>query len=225
MTSSTVLITGANKGIGLSLAKQFKSRGWNVLGTARKPDDAPELKQLAHQVYKLDVSDFQSIKQLAEQLKDVKIDLLINNAGVYNKNDLEKSEWNDMLMEYQVNALGPFFVSRELRPSLMKAEKPHIVNMTSRMGSVQDNSSGKSYGYRASKSALNALTKSWSIDVPEIPVLLTHPGYIQTGMTQGRGEMAPDECAEKLMIVYMDFLDGKYKTGSFLHRDGYELPW
>jgi NAD(P)-dependent dehydrogenase (short-subunit alcohol dehydrogenase family) len=116
-------------------------------------------------------------------------------------------------------------LSRALLPRLRQS-KGRIVNMTSRMGSVEDNTSGGSYGYRASKSALNALTKSFSIDFPDVPVILAHPGFIQTNMTQGRGDLGPDECARLLHVNLIEpFLRDQWKSGQFLHRDGTPLPW
>lgn len=103
--------------------------------------------------------------------------------------------------------------------------------MISRMGCIADNSSGGNYGYRASKAALNAMTKSWSIDVPDIPVLLVHPGFIQTVMTAGRGDMLPEDCARCLVSnIFDEFTENpmsqcKFQSGQLLHRDGFELPW
>ena len=228
----TVLITGANRGIGLALAKLYhKKGGWTVLGTARRPAEAKELQSIASQVLLLDVSSEQSINELQQHLKDKSVDLLINNAGIYQRQDFESMTASPMLQEYMTNAIGPILVSRALLPNLCKSQQPRIVNMTSRMGCIADNSSGGSYGYRASKSALNSMTKSFAVDFPDVPVLLTHPGFIQTEMVGMRGEMSAEECALRLVKIYDDFCaqdaltSGKFKNGMLLHRDGDELPW
>lgn len=242
----TVLITGANRGIGLALAKVFKNDGWNVIGTARNPSKASELGEVASSILQLDVSKPESINNAFGDGKIQQIDLLINNAGVYHmrntgvRNDGSGAEINGiprsissvdpdlMLDEFKTNSLGPLLVSRALLPSLKKSASPRIINITSRVGSIADNGSGGSYGYRSSKTALNMITKSWSIDCPECPVVALHPGFIQTEMVGNRGDMSADECASKLKLVIDEFLKpdcGKYKSGKFLHRDGYELPW
>jgi NAD(P)-dependent dehydrogenase (short-subunit alcohol dehydrogenase family) len=184
------------------------------------------LKPVAKRIVALDVTSYESIQHLATQLLlNVPIDVLINNAGVYHKSELNP---DDVLDEFKTNALGPLLLSYALLPNLRLTATPHIINMTSRMGSIADNTSGGSYGYRASKSALNQMTKSWSIDQPDVPAIVVHPGYIQTGMTSFHGDMDPEECARRIMVnIVEEFLksDGKWKSGMFLHRDGTELPW
>eukprot|EP00158_Paraphelidium_tribonemae_P004561 Partr_v1_DN26829_c0_g1_i3_m40552 putative Short chain dehydrogenase len=230
--TKTVLITGANRGIGLEFARLYKQqKQWNVIATARDPTKAEELQKVADQVIQLDVSSTSDIERVAQQLQDVPIDLLINNAGMYTRKSFDQLTADDMTLEYRVNALAPFFMSRALLPSLRRASNPRIINMTSRMGSIADNGSGGSYAYRASKSALNALTKSFSIDVKDVPVVLVHPGFIQTDMTMGRGDMGPSECAQKMVAnLFDEFVEKpqgecRLKTGGFYHRDGQELPW
>lgn len=121
-------------------------------------------------------------------------------------------------------------MSYALLPNLRQSKTPRIINMSSRMGSIADNTSGGSYGYRASKAALNAMVKSWSHDVQDVPAIITHPGYIQTGMTGGQGEMDTTECARRLMAnIIEEFVgikpENRWKSGAFVHRDGFELPW
>lgn len=226
----TVLITGANRGIGLAYAQLFKAKGWKVLATTRNPDKASELKATAEKVFDLDVGSEQSINELSKKVGDEKIDLLINNAGVYLRTAFEDMKHQDLVHEFLVNAVGPTFTTRALMPNLLKSDKPRVINMTSRMGSIGDNTSGRSYGYRASKSALNAMTKTFSIEHPEVPVLLIHPGYIQTDMTSGKGDMDSKQCVEKLFEIIDQFVnvpqaECKFKSGQFIHRDQYELPW
>lgn len=129
----------------------------------------------------------------------------------------------------RVTTTGPLLVSRALLPNLRLAKSPRIVNITSRMGSIADNTSGGSYGYRASKAALNAFTKSWAIDVADVPAVLVHPGYIATDMCGGKGDMGAEECVQRIWTsVLEEFLKeggGRVKAGAFMHRDGQELPW
>jgi NAD(P)-dependent dehydrogenase (short-subunit alcohol dehydrogenase family) len=146
---------------------------------------------------------------------------------VYETRTLQEFTRESALKEYTINALGPILVSRALLPNLRASSGPHVVNMTSRMGSIDDNTSGGSYGYRASKTALNQMTKSFAIDCPDVRVIAVHPGYIQTDMTSGRGETSPQACAQELVKLFDEFLQSKdkIKSGSFLHRNGSVLPY
>lgn len=192
------LVTGANRGIGLEFVKQLEAKGFKVIGTSRK---------------ELEVSNPDSIKAFSPTDK---IDLLINNAGLLSREETPSK----IVDQFKVNALGPFLVFQQLLPNLNPNAK--IINITSRMGSIQDNTSGGYYGYRASKAALNMITKSLAIDNPQFVFLALHPGFVKTDMTGNNGECDPKESVEKMLLV-VDKV-GKEESGQFWHRDGYVLP-
>jgi NAD(P)-dependent dehydrogenase (short-subunit alcohol dehydrogenase family) len=214
------LITGANRGIGLSLAKHYLKEGYFVIAACRVPEKAPELLKVSCKVVSLDVGSDQSISNLAQQLlkEKIKLNLLINNAGVLIRDDLESCKRQDLLNLYNINAVGPVLLTQALLPLLGAESK--VVCITSSMGSIGENGSGGYYSYRASKCALNCLVKSMMYDLKKlnIPVLALHPGYIQTDMTGGRGDMGPDECVE-IMTKRISELDME-KSGKYQHRDG-----
>lgn len=220
---ATVLITGANRGIGLAFAKAFRRRGDEVIGTAREPAGAGDLAETGARVEELDVSDDASVASLVERIVGVPIDLLINNSGILRRDRLESFDPQVVLRQFDVNALGTLRVTAALVPNLKAAAAPKIVGITSRMGSIADNASGGFYGYRASKAAMNAIIKSLSIDLAPWPVVVVHPGYIRTRLTGNQGDLSPDEAVER-MLVLIDRLD-KSMSGRFFHRDGHELPW
>jgi NAD(P)-dependent dehydrogenase (short-subunit alcohol dehydrogenase family) len=177
----------------------------------------------------LDVSDEASVNDFEKSFGDRKLHLLINNAGVLVRDDLDSFTTDNLIQQFKVNSVGPILTARALLPNLKKSVNEDgsslIVSITSRMGSVADNSSGGYYGYRASKSALNMLHTSLSIDVKQhgIAAILVHPGYIKTDMTNNNGDMGPDESVER-MIKVIERADMS-KTGQFFHRDGDILPW
>lgn len=218
----TALITGANRGIGLELAKQLQQQNYRVIVACRKSSD--ELNALNCQVEQgFDVAKTESIKNLAKKLKGQHIDLLINNAGILEPMSLEDTNYDAMRRQYEINSIGPLKVTQNFLPNLHKGAKVAIV--TSRMGSVSDNTSGGQYGYRASKAAANMIGASLTQDLKpkDISVALLHPGYVRTGMTGGNGLIDADESAAGLIKV-LDKLNLD-NTGGFWHTDGNELPW
>jgi NAD(P)-dependent dehydrogenase (short-subunit alcohol dehydrogenase family) len=188
-----------------------------------------QMKDIASKIYTLDICSEQSIENLARELKGVPIDLLINNAGIYHHDLLDTFTQKSMMEEYLTNCIGPALLSRALLSNLRLSAQPRIVNITSRMGSIADNTSGRAYGYRASKAGLNAITRSWSVDVPDVPAVALHPGYIQTRMVDFRGDLTADECADRLAAVITEFRkpvgESRWRSGDFIHRDGEILPW
>jgi NAD(P)-dependent dehydrogenase (short-subunit alcohol dehydrogenase family) len=218
----TTLITGCNRGIGLELVKQLVARGDTVIGVCRQPSE--ELRASGASVISgIDVGDGDSMPALREAVGDQRIDVLINNAGILRRdNSLGDIDYVSMLEQYRVNTLGPLRITETLLNNLEEGSKVAII--TSRVGSIDDNSSGGNYGYRASKTAVNMVGTNLMHDLkPQgIAVALLHPGLVATDMTGGTG-IDPADSARGL-IQRIDALDLK-NSGGFWHAEGYELPW
>ena len=216
-----VLITGANRGIGLELARQYAQRGDDVIAVCRKA--GKELVSLGVEVIEhVDVNSADAVADLAAALRGRHVDRLINNAGVLDRDSLDTLDFTAIERQLRVNALGPLRVTAALQHKLAPNAKVFII--TSRMGSIDDNTSGGYYGYRMSKAAANMVAKSLSVDLKErgIGVFLLHPGMVATEMTGHHGITA--EQAAKGLIERMDTLEIS-QSGSFWHQEGYELPW
>lgn len=222
---ATVLITGANRGIGLALAQQFAARGDHVIGVCRHGSD-PLARTGARVEAGVDVTDGAAVEALAGRLDDAAIDTLVLNAGILERESLgqiDAAGFDAMRRQFEVNALGPLRVAQALRDRLVDGGKVGII--TSRMGSVADNGSGGYYGYRASKAAVNAIGKSLAIDLRPrgIAVVLLHPGYVATDMVGGGGDVTPAQAAGQL-VARLDALTLD-DSGSFWHANGSALPW
>lgn len=218
---STVLVTGANRGIGFQLCKQLHQRGDNVIAVCRGASD--ELSALGVTVISgIDVSVAQDVDRLKQTLGDKHIDVLINNAGILRGDTLHTIDFDNMMEQFRVNALGPLRVTRALLENLGDGSKVAIVS--SRVGSIADNSSGNNYGYRVSKTAVNMIGTNLKHDLAShgITIALLHPGLVATDMTGGTG-IPPAESAAGL-IARIDQMDSE-NSGRFLHAEGYELPW
>ena len=218
---ATILITGGNRGIGLETARQLRARGDEVIIACRQP--GVELEGLDVEVIDdVDVTSQASVQSLADRLQGRTLDWLVNNAGVLERTSLDRLDYEAMERQFRVNSIGPLRVTAALRGLLKKGSKVFIV--TSRMGSIDDNTSGGSYGYRMSKAAVNMAGKSLAVDFePDgIGVFLLHPGWVATDMTGGTG-IAVEESAAGLVRT-MDRLDLD-QTGTFWHQEGYALPW
>lgn len=218
---ATVLITGCNRGIGLQLASQLHERGDTVIGVCRTASE--ELSALGiRMVTGIDVSEGESVAALATALDGETIDVLINNAGILLRDEFGALNYDDMMEQYKVNTLGPLRVTEALRDNLREGSKVAIVS--SRVGSIGDNSSGNHYGYRASKTAVNQIGTNLMHELKPrgIAVAILHPGLVATEMTGGQG-ITPEESAKGL-IQRIDDLTMQ-TTGGFWHAEGYELPW
>jgi NAD(P)-dependent dehydrogenase (short-subunit alcohol dehydrogenase family) len=221
----TVLITGANRGIGLSLAQFHARRGDKVIGVCRK--ESPELRATGAQVEAgVDVTDPVSLGTMAQNLKAARINRLWLNAGVLERDRLgaiDAAGFDSLRRQFEVNALGPLRVAQALLDFLVSGSK--IAIMTSRMGSMADNDSGGYYGYRASKAAVNAIGKSLAVDLKPrgVAVYLLHPGYVATDMVGRSGDITPEVAAQR-MVELVDRMD-LAQSGSFRHSNGSELPW
>ena len=220
---STFLITGSNRGIGLELCKQVHKRGDKVIATCRRA--SKELKDLGVRVEEnIDIASEESIKNLCKKLSGVNLDCLIQNAGIYEFNSFENLDKKSILRQFEVNALSPIFMTQSLKHLLKRTSK--VAFITSRMGSITDNSSGSSYGYRMSKVALSMAAKSISIDLSkeDIYVAILHPGLVSTRMTGfTRNGITPEESANGL-LKRIDSLNKK-NSGTFWHANGEVLPW
>lgn len=217
----TVLITGANRGIGLELATQLQQKGCQVIVACR--NSSSELEAIGCQVETgFDVGNEKSVKQLADKLANTKLDLLINNAGILASMGLDSLDYDAMRQQFEINTLGPLRVTENFLPNLSKGSKVAII--TSRMGSIADGSGGQ-YGYRVSKTAVNMVGSCLAYDLKDqgIAVALLHPGYVRTGMTGNQGLINTDESASGL-IQRIDELNME-NTGGFWHTDGTELLW
>jgi NAD(P)-dependent dehydrogenase (short-subunit alcohol dehydrogenase family) len=217
----TYLVTGTNRGIGLAMCQLLKERGERAIAVCRNPSD--ELKQLGIRVEAgIDITKDESVAELVERLQGMQVDVLINNAGRLEKNRLDELDFDSIRRQFEVNALGTLRVSRALLPNMTAGSKIAII--TSRMGSIGDNTSGNSYGYRMSKVALSMAGKSLSIDLKprQIAVGILHPGLVATGMTNFSGMPTTEAASALLQRIEELNLDN---TGTFWHSNGEILPW
>lgn len=218
---ATVLVTGANRGIGLEYCRQLRSRGDTVIAVCRSPSE--ELQTLAIRIESgVDITSDNNVANLAQRLAGTPLDLLINNAGILQRITLDALDFNSIRQQFEVNALGALRVVHGLLPNLHDGSK--IVLMTSRMGSIGDNTSGSSYGYRMSKVAMSMAGKSLSHDLKSrgIAVGILHPGLVSTRMT-GFSGISAEESVQGL-LQRIDALNLE-NTGMFWHANGEELPW
>ena len=216
----TVLITGANRGLGLEFAKKFEAEGYDVIGTARKPDEATELKEAGAEVMKLDVTSNESIDALAKELDGRKIDVLINNAGIFPRN----KDRDDMMMTYQVNTLGPYFISEALIPNLKKSDSPKIVNVSSGLGQLTDGG-GSARGYSFSKAALNMVTRNLhtAYSGDGVIVISLNPGHNKTDMGGDGAPLDPKDTAAGVFTLTEGLKPEQ--SGLFWMYTGKKLPW
>jgi NAD(P)-dependent dehydrogenase (short-subunit alcohol dehydrogenase family) len=232
--SFNLLITGANRGIGLEFVRQYAESGWRIFACCRNPQQAGELQQLAARhansmtVHTLDVGNSAQIHQLANALDSEQIDLLINNAGIYLHDHADAGDNIDeqALMEsYRINSVAPLVMAQAFKQNLARSSYKKIANITSKMGSIADNSSGGAYAYRSSKTALNMLTKSLAIDLAPrgISAIVLHPGWVQTDMGGSNAMISVEQSVTGMRNV----IDGiKIEdSGKFYGYDGQEIPW
>ncbi len=220
--SHNVLITGANRGIGLSLTKHYTQLGSTVHAVCRQSSSALA-ETGATVVDGVDVSSAQDITQLQHQVAGINFDLLINNAGILRDEVLGHIDYATIERQFAVNALGPLRVTEALASQLNDGSK--VAMITSRMGSVADNSSGGRYGYRMSKAALNIAAVSLAHDLKAtgVAVAVIHPGLVGTDMIGGYGNVTPDQAAGRI-AERIDSLSLQ-NSGTFWHADGEVLPW
>ena len=222
MNKELTVITGSNRGIGLEFARLYADRGDDVIAACRQ--SSPELDALGVSVHTgLDVTSADAISRLSSLIGERVIQRLVLNAGVLSRESLDAHDLDRIRQQFEVNALGPLRIAHALRQNLKAGSQVAII--TSRMGSVADNTSGSMYGYRMSKAAVNMAGRSLSHDLQDegIAVGLLHPGYVRTGMTGGNGNWNADEAASAL-IARIDEITLE-NSGTFRHANGESLPW
>lgn len=229
--SYTVLISGASRGIGLEFVKEYLQDGWHTIACCRKPDAAEELHDLKSKyknldIHALDVTNSDQINQLAKDLSNTPIDVLIHNAGIYGDHDVTFGHigTDNLQRVFMTNAAAPLKISEALYNNVKNSTLKKIVYISSRIGSIADNTTGKAYAYRASKAAGNMLIKSMAIDVLNdgIHVLILHPGWVKTDMGGPNALITVTESVSGMRNV----IDQEnLPSGSFFSYDGKAIPW
>lgn len=218
---SRVLVTGANRGIGLELCRQLLGRGTEIIAVCRQSSSALDGLNVTV-VDGVNVADAADVQSLSGRLGNTQIDWLINNAGILSREGVDDLDHDAIERQFRVNSMGPLRVTQALLPNLLSGSKVGII--TSRMGSIEDNTSGGYYGYRMSKAAVNIAGVSLAHDLQPkgIAVALLHPGMVATDMTNGSGVSVSHAAAG--LIQRMDELNLE-NSGSFWHAEGQNLPW
>jgi len=227
---NTVLITGTSRGIGLEFTKQYAEDGWQVLACCRAPDRALALQHLAQahaniELINLDVADFAQIDATALQLKNHAIDVLINNAGVYPESSLGDVDFNDWATAFKINSMAPLKMAQAFLPHIVKSQLKKIATLSSKMGSIDDNTSGGSYIYRTTKTAANMVMKSLAIDVEQygISVVTLHPGWVLTDMGGQHALINTQTSVNGLRKVITEL--SPENSGRFVAYNGLEIAW
>lgn len=230
--SGTILITGSNRGIGLEMVRQFCADGWRVLATCRGLACAETLKALKTnhanlEVLPLDVTDYRQMALLAQQLRDQPIDILLNNAGYYGPDGtlfgrVDVEEWRKVL---EANTIAPYKMAESFCDQVAASKHKLMAVLSSKVGSIADNTSGGGYIYRSSKTAVNQVVKSLSIDLRErgISVIALHPGWVQTDMGGPDALISARESVAGLKRVLLGAT--LENSGHFINYDGSEIPW
>lgn len=230
----SVLITGANRGIGLEFARQYAEAGWRVFATCRHPAEANDLQALVERkdnvsLHRLDVTQSQDMGSIAWEVRDTPIDVLLNNAGIYLEPDylgpgLGAIRYDDWLRTIEVNTLGAVRLTEKLVDNISRSEKRLVATLTSHMGSIADIDTPGSYYYRSSKAALNAAMQALSeaLRPRKVGVLLLHPGGVKTRMGPRGGISAEQSVSGMRRII--DQFEFKH-TGRFIKYDGTPMPW
>ena len=216
----SVLITGANRGIGLEFARQYSADGWDVVATVRQ--SSPELDVLGVRVERLDMRDLDAVASFGERLDS--LDLLIANAGTYGpRSPRSAAEGEEWLETFAVNTVAPYLLAQSVLP-LVARSGGKLVAITSKMGSIADNRSGGYIAYRSSKTALNSAWRSLAIDNRDkVVAAVLHPGWVQTRMGGESAPLEPEESVARMRRVIEDL--GPDQSGRFFSYDGSEIPW
>ena len=227
---NTILITGANRGIGLEFTKQYAADDWHVIACCRNPKAADALQSMASQnhnivIYTLDVANFSQIDALALQLKAQKIDVLLNNAGVYPDSSFGALDVDAWANAFKINSMAPLKMAQAFTPHIAAGTLKKIATLSSKMGSLDDNTSGGSYIYRSSKTAVNMVMKSLALDVrgDGVSVVTLHPGWVQTDMGGPNGLINTQTSVTGLRKVIANL--SLSNTGKFVAYNGQEIAW
>lgn len=228
-----VLITGANRGIGLEMVRYCSQQGWRVFACCRNPHNADSLFAIAKlsngqiSVHIADMLELTTLQALAYELRNDPIDLLISNAGVYgsDKNKFGSVDVNDWLQTFQINSIAPLKLVEALLPQLLMGKQKQVICLSSKMASMADNGYGNSYIYRSSKAALNAIVKSLSIDLKEqgISCVAMHPGWVKTDMGGSNAEITTAQSVAQMFALITEF--SEKDSGRFVDIDGSDIPW
>jgi NAD(P)-dependent dehydrogenase (short-subunit alcohol dehydrogenase family) len=230
----TLLLTGANRGIGLEFCRQYAHAGWRVLACCRHPDKSDALIKLAAQypglikMYPLDVADLAQIEHLGDTLSEEIIDLLINNAGIYPKSDtggFGQTNYADWMTAFKINTMAPLKMAETFTPQISRGSQKVIATLTSQMGSIDDNSSGGSYQYRSTKAAANMIVKSLAIDLKQsgITAVVLHPGWVKTDMGGPNAMISVEQSVTGMRQVIANLKP--HDSGKFLNFSGAAIPW
>lgn len=228
----TTLITGANRGIGLEFSRQYAADGWRVLACTRHPQKSDALNTLAAEfpqhitVHTLDVGDHAQIEKLAQSLANESIDLLLNNAGIYTScrkdDDIDQEAW---IQAFLVNTIAPLKMAQTFAPQIARSSQKKIVTISSKMGSIADNSGGDSYIYRSSKAAVNMVVKSLAIDLKPagVTAVVLHPGWVKTDMGGLNALISTEQSVSGMRRVISQLT--RADSGKFMAYDGQMVPW
>jgi NAD(P)-dependent dehydrogenase (short-subunit alcohol dehydrogenase family) len=227
----SIMITSANRGLGLEFVRQYAADGWRIFAACRNPDAADDLHELTRTgsvtVFPMDVTDLSSIRRAAEGLNDESIDVLLNSAGIIGKpgqrtGHIDYESWEQVL---NVNTMGPLRVTEAFVEHVARSERKLIVTITSGLGSLTDNTSGGSIPYRSSKAAVNMAMRSAAIDLAPrgIACILVNPGWVKTDMGGPGAPLSPSESVAALKSLIATF--GLAHSGKFFHYDGREYAW
>jgi NAD(P)-dependent dehydrogenase (short-subunit alcohol dehydrogenase family) len=228
---SSIMITGANRGLGLEFARQYAADGWRIFAACRSPDAADDLHELTRTgsvtVFPMDVADLSSVRRTAAGLNGEPIDVLLNSAGISGKpgqrtGHIDYESWEQVL---NVNTMGPLRVTEVFVEHVARSERKLIVTITSGLGSLADNTSGGSIPYRSSKAAVNMAMRSAAIDLAPrgIACVLVNPGWVKTDMGGPGAPLTPSESVAALKSLIATF--GLAHSGKFFHYDGREYAW
>jgi NAD(P)-dependent dehydrogenase (short-subunit alcohol dehydrogenase family) len=228
-----ILVTGANRGIGLEMVKYSMEQGWRVFACCRSPNNAESLFNIAKlsngqiSVHIADMQELATLQALSYELRNESIDMLINNAGVYgsDKNKFGSVDADSWLQAFQVNCIAPLKMVEAFSAQLLMSERKIVACMSSKMASMADNGYGSSYIYRSSKAALNSVVKSLSIDLKEQGMICValHPGWVKTEMGGPNAEITTRECVEQLFHHLLKLTVDD--SGRFIDIDGSDIPW
>jgi NAD(P)-dependent dehydrogenase (short-subunit alcohol dehydrogenase family) len=230
---SSILITGANRGLGLEFTRQYAQEGWRVFACCRNPEGATALQNLARTardhitIHPLEVTDHAQIESLARELSGEALDILLNNAGIYgpNKMALGHIDYNSWAEVLAVNVMAPLKMVECFLDHVVLSQRKIIASISSAMGSIAENSMGRHYLYRSSKAALNCIVKNLSIDLRDRHVLAVaiNPGWVQTDMGGSNADLTPAQSVSGVRQVLSQLRPED--SGKFLSYDGSEVPW